>query len=73
VLLNGQAGVGKSSFVHASVLPRLQWKHQVFYLRRNPRSTSLRTLRDNLNALGGSGAELASSLSAAWMEVENNG
>ena len=73
VLLYGQAGVGKSSFLDAGLMPRLRWYHQVCYLRRDPRSTLLRTLRENLDTLGGGEAQAAGSLAAAWLAAEQRG
>jgi tetratricopeptide (TPR) repeat protein len=73
VLLYGQAGVGKSSFLDAGLLPRLQWEHQTCYLRRDPRRTLVDTLRDNLNRLGREGGGSAVSLREVWMEAEKRG
>ncbi len=73
VLLYGQAGVGKSSFLDAGLLPRLRWYHQVCYLRRDPQGSLRATLRTSLNLLGGEQAESAGDLGAAWRAVEQNG
>jgi len=73
VLLYGQAGVGKSSFLDAGLLPRLQWEHQTCYLRRDPRSTLLNTLGDNLNLIGSERGESPGSLSEVWIEAEKRG
>ena len=72
LLLYGQAGVGKSSFLNAGLLPRLRRYHQVCYLRRDPRNTLVATLRENLKVLGGEQAASADSLAAAWRAVEQN-
>jgi hypothetical protein len=64
LLLYGQAGVGKSSFLDAGLLPRLKWHHRVSYVRRDPRRTLLQTLRDELKAGPND------SLAAAWRAVE---
>ena len=67
VLLYGQAGVGKSSFLEAGILPRLEWTHTVRCARteRHERLVDavLRTVKDE-----GGGA--AGNLSAVWMKAE---
>ena len=73
LLLYGQTGVGKSSFLDAGLLPRLRWYRQVCYLRRDPQAGLRATLRASLNLLGGEQAESAPDLGAAWRAVEQNG
>lgn len=53
VLLYGQTGVGKSSFLDAGVVPRLAWHHEVRYVRRDAHRTVLELL---LSSLGEGGA-----------------
>ena len=65
LLLYGQAGVGKSSFLEAGLFPRLQWYHEVSCLRRDPHSTLLKTLRESLNP-----PSAADTLALAWQAVE---
>ena len=45
VLLYGQAGVGKSSFLDAGIRPRLEWAQEVRYVRRTGRENLLDTLK----------------------------
>lgn len=73
VLLYGQSGVGKSSFLDAGLLPRLARYHQVAYLRRDAHSTLLETVRGQLDRLGGEAAESAVDLAGAWQAAERNG
>ncbi len=70
VLLYGQAGVGKSSFLDAGLLPRLQWKHQIYYVRRDQGKSLLETLHESLNDLGGQTAQSSESLAALWIAAE---
>lgn len=64
LLLYGQAGVGKSSFLDAGLQPRLKWYHEVIYLRRDAGQSLLETLRQKL------GAAPPDSLAAAWHAKE---
>ena len=71
LLLYGQAGVGKSSFLDAGLLPRLRWYHQVCYLRRDPQNSLVQTLRAGLALLGGTDNSAPSCVDA-WLAVEQN-
>lgn len=64
LLLYGQAGVGKSSFLDAGLQPRLKWYHEVIYLRREATQTLAETLKEKLAASPGD------SLAAAWQAKE---
>lgn len=75
VLLYGQSGAGKSSFLDAGLLPRLTATHAAAYLRRQPEKGLLATLLDGLRAqLAARGAapttDGAEALRLAWLEVE---
>jgi WD40 repeat protein len=52
VLLYGQSGVGKSSFLDAGVLPRLAWHHEARYVRRDSRRSVLELLLSSLGQRG---------------------
>ncbi len=68
VLLYGQSGVGKSSFLDAGVLPRLAWHHDARYVRRDSRRSVLELL---LRCLGQGGARRGdTSLRDAWRTAE---
>lgn len=68
VLLYGQSGVGKSSFLDAGVLPRLAWSHEVRYVRRDTHRSLLELL---LGALGeGLARSPDTTLRDAWRNAE---
>ncbi len=67
VLLYGQAGVGKSSFLEAAVLPRLEWTHTVRYARSERGERLLQTLLRTIEADAGS---TASDLEVRWRRLE---
>lgn len=46
LLLYGQSGVGKSSLLEAGLLPRLEQKSEVHYVRRNPEKGLIHALVD---------------------------
>ena len=64
-LLYGQSGVGKSSFLDAGVAPRLQWYHEVRYVRRDVNSSLLQTLCTTLQQAGGPNRTLSD-----WQSIE---
>lgn len=65
LLFYGQAGVGKSSLLAAGLLPRLEARQAVRYVRRSLEAGLLGTLRQ---ALGADGP--ADDLGAAWRAAE---
>ena len=64
ILYYGATGVGKSSVLHAGLVPRLEADHRVVYKRRNLERGLLGTLRDALGA--GPEADIA----ACWRAHE---
>ncbi|MCB9232705.1 MAG: AAA family ATPase [Bacteroidia bacterium] len=50
ILLYGQSGVGKSSLFEAGLYPRLEYSHQVIYLRRDAEKGLWQTLKEGLEA-----------------------
>ncbi len=68
VLLYGQTGVGKSSFLDAGVLPRLDWHHDARYVRRDARRTLLELLSSSLDRHGAHHGDTA--LRDAWRTAE---
>ena len=66
-LLYGQTGVGKSSFLDAGVVPRLEWTHTVRYARRDPARSLIDTVR---HAVQPEGAEDQLDVAALWRRAE---
>ena len=70
VLLYGQSGVGKSSFLDAGVLPRLAWDYDTQYLRRDSARSLLELLTQSLRGRGDGVAADAETLGDAWRAAE---
>lgn len=67
ILLFGASGVGKSSLLAAGLLPRLEKKFTVHYLRRDGELGLNRTLAKPLEI-----QEISADFSAAWKEKDQN-
>lgn len=66
VLLSGQSGVGKSSLLDAGLLPRLEAKNNVTYVRRDPELGLVGTLFQALQCPADGDP------TAAWQRIEQN-
>lgn len=71
VLLYGQTGVGKSSFLDAGLLPRLGWYHDARYLRRDARCGFVELLLEALGE-GGKPRGNTTALRDAWRKAERD-
>ena len=63
----GETGVGKWSVLDAGVVPRLETRHQVIYVRRKPELGLLGTLRSVLVPRGSSSPL---DLGQVWLDRE---
>ena len=74
VLLYGQSGVGKSSFLAAGLIPRLEWSHHVLYLRRDAEVGLAESLRarlvTELEATAENNTGSADCVSELWQQLE---
>ncbi len=65
VLLSGQSGVGKSSLLEAGLLPRLEDRCTVLYLRRSTETSLRTTLKDALKV-----GDTSDDLQVCWKRIE---
>ena len=73
VLLYGQTGVGKSSFLDAGVVPRLEWSRTVRYVRRDRQKPLIATLHATVSGEASetlSPETMAADLPRVWSLVE---
>ena len=74
ILYYGQSGVGKSSLLAAGLLPRLEQKQVVVYVRRDQvlglAGTLSNSLLDQRDFVDGAAHAAAADLAASWLAVE---
>jgi len=70
ILLYGQSGVGKSSFLDADLVPRLSANHAVEYVRRDANATLSQTLLQKLLGASTEDANPPASIGEAWTAAE---
>jgi hypothetical protein len=63
----GETGVGKSSVLHAGLVPRLEARHQVTYVKRIPELGLIGTLR---SVLSSDGVSAPFDLARSWLDRE---
>jgi WD40 repeat protein len=69
ILLSGQSGVGKSSFLNAGIIPRLEHRCQVLSLQRVSGKSMVEVLSDALGHLPNTGSTF-SALAESWLQTE---